>query len=845
MSLGPNNTKVLSALEEVESGQSGGQLLDLCQRYVNQNDDNAADEMLLLLTDSQVSTSSDVAECLKLILAKPSDKLSAKQDRLIAELIRSNVGARGLLAARFESSSTAFFDDMYDRGDGPIYSLRVIALDPACWKSSDVQAKMKEDLLQLLLAKLMESGGDFDGRALKNIALLLAADAEHLSKLLDEDAFDTILLCLDFRLPEDFKSQATLAASRFLEAQPELGERYFSKFLESKAARRRKDDIVGAFSAAAALFPIVPTITANLFLTDGFLQSLMPLLNSKLKDIETTTSFLKLLNAASMDEACRTAISKHCTDWLSHMVSNGNDEQTATAATVLAKVRTGGIKQEGRDTPAQDTDVTELVDLFKNSLRTSPSASVGTSIEGLAYTSLKPEVKEALSKDGPLLSNLFEHMRQNFSNPEIIVGGLSIVSNLVQYQPALTEEQKKIAELKAYANTTKLPSMSPLNDEQHTTARCTTLIEAGVIPLLIEINKKSRSTSTRQLTSNIVLSLSKNAKMRGKIAQQGAVKILLQILNSADSSASKPPYYFPASHALVRILISTNPNHIFPSSGTPSAVSAIRPLLYLLDEESNTSQPLQQPPTQPSPFVPSSQEPRTLLPTFESLLALTNLASIPPSSSNTDPPSSLLIRLAFPILESNLLSQNTFIQRATVELICNLMTNPLGIEKYAPIPNPSTTPSPPSSFLISSDPDLPKKKNRLHLLLALCDAEDLPTRRGAGGALALLTEYPTIIPLILERERGIKILLGMCGDDESEEVVHRGVVCIRNILCCDQGDEEVGGGGGADVMKKVAEQAKAAVIKEGGIDVLKSCLTQTKNQGVLETGVEALKRLVG
>ncbi|KKY20291.1 putative actin cytoskeleton organization protein [Phaeomoniella chlamydospora] len=799
IALGPDNSQVRSALQQIEKGQ-GGELVNLCWRYVSDNDDKAAEDMLTRLRDTALSSGLSCLECLRLILEKQPSRLSTKQDELIGKLALSTTATRELLAKKFQSSPTECFDNMYDRGSESVNCLRAVVVNASSWKTSSVQATMKEDLFQLLLAKLMESGHEHDARALRNIALLIAADPQLLSKLVDEDSFDAILSSLDFRLPEDVKSSALLSISKYLEVAQDEGQKYFTNYVVAKLERQRKDDMLIAFSAAAAVFPIAQPMTASLFLTEGFLPSIMPLFNTKFKNPAIITAFLKLLNAAAMDEACRGAIIRHCSDWLSYTVSNGSSDDTPLAATVLAKIRTGTIKQEGGDAPPQDSNVDELVKMFKNTLRTSSRGPVATSIEGLAYTSLKPEVKEAIGHDSSLLGSLFQHIKDSIHSPDIVIGGLSIISNLTQYQPNLTDEQKKMAELKAYANTSKLPSLNPLNDEQHTTARCAAVVDAGVLPLLVDCNTKSKSASTKQLISNILLSLSKDAKSRGKIAQQGAVRLLLQMLGSGESTSSAQPlYYFPAAHALARILISTNPTHIFTASGNPSAGSAVRPLTYLL-EDSETR-------TASSPLASSSSEPRTLLPTFESLLALTNLASYP------DPtPATLIVRLAFDKIEDLLLSSHRYLQRAACELVCNLMATEAGLTKYADTEND------------------PRAKSRIHLLLALCDVEDLQTRKAAGGGLAMLTEFPTAVSAVLDKEagKGIENLFSLCADDD-EDARFRGLVCLRNLTYC---EGEVGG------------RAQRMVKEKDGIDQLKECLRQTKSPGALQSGVEALKKLV-
>jgi hypothetical protein len=92
-----------------------------------------------------------------------------------------------------------------------------------------------------------------------------------------------------------------------------------------------------------------------------------------------------------------------------------------------------------------------------------------------------------------------------------------------------------------------------------------------------------------------------------------------------------------------------------------------------------------------------------------------------------------------------------------------------------------------------------------------------------------LTEWDTAVNAILERDRGVKILLALCKED-SEELRHRGVVCVLNLLTA---------------PGKVGEWGVKRVEEENGIDALKECLKKSRSQEVLEITVDALKKLLG
>lgn len=777
---------------KINESQEIHPLLKLCQKFALQNDEDAGKEAVRYVNSVAGQLPDSAAlESLKLVLDQNPGKLPLSQDDIIAGLIRQSPAVRRYFAGQLQQSVTKFFEAIYDKGDGSANCLDTVVLDTSLWSSEEDRLRNEHDLFQLFVAKLMESGHDHDGRSLKGIARLLATDAEKLQHLVDEESFDAILSSLDHRLPIDVRSQATLATAKYLEISQQTGQKQFSDFVTSRVQKQRDEDFIIAFSAAAAVFPIVPSVTAALFLTEGFLQTLMPLLDRKLKNSKVQVAVLELLNAACIDRACREAISKYCSEWLSHIVSNGRDETPALAAVTLAKVKAteNGTSASGSKIQDESNSVEELVVMFKNMMSEKTGTNMQNPIEGLAYASVKPAVKEQLARDQPFLQNLFKTLVENPEHTTLVFGGLTIILNLTNYLPNLSEEQKRISQLKAYANASKTsPSTDPLDNDQHVAIRCNAVVEAGVLPVLVESAKRS-SASTRDLLSKILLSLSRGSRNRGVLAKQGAVKLLLsEKFMKAGESETSAQITQQAAHALARILISVNPAHVFSSSGFPQLTSAIRPLIALLS---------------PSELDSVSDKPRDLLPVFESLLALTNLASSPDTGA-----AGSIVRLAWMTLEDLLLSNNTLIQRASCELVCNLMTTEQGVAKFADGSS--------------------RAGQRLHILLALADVVDLATRRAAGGALAMLTEYDVAAGAIIDRKRGVEILLGLCQDEE-DEIIHRGIVCIRNLTCA-SGD--------------IGVRGRRAVKDNGGVETLKGCLRRCSNPAILEVDVEALKPLV-
>ncbi len=435
---------------------------------------------------------------------------------------------------------------------------------------------------------------------------------------------------------------------------------------------------------------------------------------------------------------------------------------------------------EGRIQPATSS-IEDLSKKFTTLLLADPESDKGHSVEGLAYATIQPTVKEEVAHNPELLKTLVNILGDAPAKSLLTYGALSIFMNLTRYQPVQSDEEKKMNQLKAYANATgKLAAPNLLNDNDHVADRCKRVFEAGVVPVLVTHSRHGSSASLSLITS-IVSSLSVTPSLRGQLSQQGAVNLLIaawSTLPDTDVQAKRT-----AAQALARILISTNPSLVFGGTRARPQNAAIRPLVSILP---------------PDPVA----ETRDLLPSFEALMALTNLASTDDDTRAT------IIRIAFPEIEEQLLSSHDLVSKAATELVCNLVQCVEGVALYAA--------------------DTPQAADRLHILLALTDAEDEATRSAAGGALASLTVYDEVVRGIIKRKRGVEVVLGLCAED-SEDLRHRGVFVIYNMV---SHEGEVG------------KLARKEIRDKNGLETLKTCAKKSRRAEVVEVTVHALKVLL-
>ncbi|KAK5165422.1 SWI5-dependent HO expression protein 4 [Saxophila tyrrhenica] len=775
--LDSENAKVKERWAALQKLDAGSDVFELLRNYITTQNEEGGQKALKLLKAKQLP-SKDALQAVELLL--DITKSLPLLDGLTGSLLSRNVEARKFVTSRFADNATETFELFFERGEESFNALATIPLDNAVWASTDQQTTAQKDLFRLCVATLIEAGADHLERIMRCIARLLSLVPAVVADIVDDEVLDSILSCLDLRMSASLRSQAILATSKVLEATKERGEELFSNFITERAAKQTNNDLIIAFSAAAAVFPIIPAVTAKLFLIDGFVQQLVPNLErnweegaaGKRKSHSLETSALELLSAACLDKACREAIERYCSHWLRNLTEEREGTHKALAALVLAKI---------------SADAGEEVTSKLEQLVLAADPEADQAIEGLAYTSLQPKIKEEIVSNSSVMKQLVKSLRER---PPAVFGCLTVFANITAYLPSLSEEQKKMSQLKAYANSEQPTAEDPLDDDAHVTKRCRAVLDADIVPALVACSKQTASPTSLALVVRILLALAREQKHRSTMAQQGAVKLLLQIrdrLNKTDkSTAEASAIERNAAHALARILISINPSHVF--STTLPASSAVSALAPLLSQDNDTSQ-------------------RNLLPVFESLLALTNLASLPDPSILD-----LQLRLVWSELEDHLLfSPNTLVQRASVELVCNLMASAACVGKFVG--------------------DGSKREGaRMQILLALTDVEDMATRRAAGGALAMLTEWDAAVEKVLEQQSpdGVKAVLKMCGDT-NEEVKHRGFACLANVV---------------NAPDKIGERGVRLVKEKGGADAVKEALKATKNRDVMQIGVEMLKKIM-
>ncbi|KLO15040.1 hypothetical protein SCHPADRAFT_996148 [Schizopora paradoxa] len=672
------------------------------------------------------------------------------------------------------------------------------------------------------------------------------------AKELSQEEIDTLITLFTPSNPSSVHSKAYLALSALRESSSSNGSTDDSSsgsFLQSflPALDRRLADVeesalVEALSFTAAMFTVDRNAASTLFTREGFEDSMMDALDLFESSSVIAQLVAQVLSLACGHKSCLTALSPRCVPWLESAFKGKSDEKLkGMAALALLKISRAPQDASGlEDIPSasgMNVDNRRENDLYFAMRTTVIEGSVdlkglSDAIEGLAYFSTIPVFKDKLSKDSQILKKLISFHSQFRSKSSLVdldipgtvpYGLCSIIANLCAYRPKLSDEEAQIVKLKKMAQpkgqsdsaSISQETDEKLNDDDHVRERCRRLVNLGAVDLLVSVTKVTDSPSILMTVGQALLSVVENKDNRGRILQSGGAKALMTIIRashtkpSSENSRTEAEYTDLTSiQALAKLAITSSPMQVFGPSEAAS-FDAISPLSSLL-------------------LHPSSK----LLQRFESIMALTNLASTSPElASRVAEAKGLLAKVEFMLLDDNVL-----VRRAATELICNLVSGSELVFNH---------------FSGEGDGDtknsVNQSKSRLHILVALSDVEDEPTRLAASGALAVLSGSPIacqfLVILEFENHRVFPVLRQLIDPDGDSDqpaqqaagLVHRGVVCTRNIFV-NSSDESL--------RRKIGEAAEKQQLVPALTKILKGANSGTWTGAILQPAAEALKWLM-
>ncbi|KAI8148491.1 armadillo-type protein [Fennellomyces sp. T-0311] len=555
----------------------------------------------------------------------------------------------------------------------------------------------------------------------------------------------------------------------------EMCASYFSRSIDSG----KNSEKLLAYRTLLAVFETGMTVGAAILSQEGIVEEMMDVVDFEI--VQVQQAMADVLAIASSDKSCRKAIVKYGSEWLANTASRGKDEQLkATARTTLTKLKaqqqyqqddgdkTGSLEQAMSKVNLDSDDLTDTLMVAIKSYKTQSESVILNAVEGLAYSTLQTDVKEAVANDPVLLKGLVAisiNTAGANSNP-LLFGIGTIFKNITTYKPVLDEQQKQMKRLRDMANAkskgkaVEPEKENPLDEDAAVDERVRTAVDNGAALALLVLSKNT-SENLKAVAAQTYLNLVTPQATRGKLLQQGIVKGLLPLALQKNTE-----YQLASAQALAKLAITSDPRLAF---GAQTSHELVTPFLALCKDSTQLRQ-------------------------FEGLMALTNLASVEEQIRHR-----IYMDGGMTVFENLQLSNNDMVQRAATEMICNMTFCDPVFEMY------STSP------------------NRLRLLMILSDHEDPATRRAASGALAILANSKEACDRIIKVDKAYDRITRLLSSDEEVDIQHRGIELVR-CLIGNIGKEAAEGLANEKAHAKLAEIAmkgQVNVVQAAAIEVLK------------------------
>lgn len=452
--------------------------------------------------------------------------------------------------------------------------------------------------------------------------------------------------------------------------------------------------------AMSLVFPICLGVCRDMFLSTDFQDILTRNLNSSADDEHLVNGALRLLAVSCIDEAVRRFIAEHYLKTLQQ--SFKVEKYKVLTALVLIKIWSF--------TKIEKETLNSCINLFIDSLSNGENIEINT--EALAYLTLKPSVRVLLRGNGDVCLKIIELIKSQDTTPTDLYGLLIILANVSEH-PSQNEDtvDKLKASLKTNQEKNDEPTLENVKDIEEFNRDY--IIDLDLIGSLKSIKL---STSSYNQAIRIIYNVTRDKTQISECVKQGAGLMLLVFL-AQKRNLSKDEWYLLSIRALSKTLIYVNPETAFSKYSPLSAAPFLFENLPLPND--NALSELQ----------------FTQLDTYEALLALTNLATI---NQGVDLGKIILSNAQYwDSIENLLLDSSVRIQRSTLELISNLMSNPMAIS---------------AKFFCFENP---KSAQNFEILVKLLELHDIQSQRAVAAIFANIASTVPFICKELSEKRNL------------------------------------------------------------------------------------------
>ena len=486
-------------------------------------------------------------------------------------------------------------------------------------------------------------------------------------------------------------------------------------FILSLLSKEEPVSHIRGLTALAALIQGVPEVGNAVFSNESVLKKALAVASSE--DPACLMVVAEVLALAASDKNRCHGIIKEGLPVLKELYAAPDDRVKVRALVGLCKLGSVGGGNVNAQTFAEGSTL-RLENACRRFLANTKKGDMlrKWAAEGMAFLTLDAEVKEALIVDRAALTILLEMAKT--SDHSLQFGIATILVNLTNSYDK-PERNPELEELGRYAGE-NVPKEHEFDGEEYVKKRVQTLLEAHVIPALVQLGANESKTVHEQV-ARVFLALCQEVGPRGSVIQQGGAKTLVPLAHSNTSKGK-----LIAAQALAKLGITSDPKLAFPGQ---RSLEVVRPLVSLLKADHGLMQ-------------------------FEGLMALTNLAAM-----NDDVRRRIVKEGGVTLMESLMFEEHEMIRRAATEALCNM----IHLEEVV------------ARFHRSDDIE------RVKLWTLFSGEEDKKLAIAASGGLSILSRDPKICEQIIAVKSALEILKELVTSS-SEDLQFRGMYIVANLV---------------------------------------------------------------
>lgn len=397
---------------------------------------------------------------------------------------------------------------------------------------------------------------------------------------------------------------------------------------------------------------------------------------------------------------------------------------------------------------------------------------LGYNIESLSYLSLNESIKTSLRQQEDLLEKLVSLLDSSSVTSSVLYGVIIIISNLMEPKKAQTPNERAIQQMKTSSTETTAEEIRQFRKSMLLNHKV--VQKLCLLPTKNELVKAGLASGARfySLYMDIFsqITSSQDKQVRQEVFNQGAYSFVSKYLmknsemigtlfQAKDHDETAVNCRHNALRTLARIIIANNPQLLEDEKLELTVVFLVELLGAPIDQYEGKL------------FEKGNSllDKVTIVDKYEALLALTNLASIDNGSIRK-----IIITKTFDQHLNNFIidSDNSQLQRASWELVSNLISEPMLMAKFFNVEGTSST----------------QKANykRLLLLIKLLNSTDESLQITLTGLLANVTsQFPMISEILLNgaifEDLVVKMVQIFDHQAENVDLVYRSLVTVNEL----------------------------------------------------------------